>query len=266
MKCRFFIMLLVACPLMMAGQERLIIGDTLHILPKYLPNNDKMVILDFWGTSCASCIEMLPKVDSLQKQFANELQFLVVDINPKDDTQRVGRFFRNASYRYILGDTMLRKLFPFQTIPHCVWLDPDGVVAGITNGSDVTGENIRNMLSQPGKSLYTKVEAIRYDRNDVLTNFAYRSVITEEAEGLAPTAGFVFTEDQLVTKYYIINYDLKSLLRQAWRGERFPQNPNLLYEKRYCYELNIPPTPKKEVKRYLQEDLWRYFRIKKPKN
>ncbi len=264
MKRRFFVMLLVASPLMMAGQESLIIGDTLHILPKYLPDNNKVVILDFWGTSCGTCIEMLPKVDSLQKRFANELQFLVVDIQPKDDSQRVARFFRNASYKYILGDTMLRKLFPFQTIPHCVWLNRDGIVTGISNGRDVTAENIMKMLSQPKKIMYTKSEAIRYTGDDVFTNFAYRSIITDEVPGLAPAVEFVYTKDQLVTRYHIINYDLKALLHEAWPRSRFHRYSKLPFNKIYCYELNIPPTPKSAVKRYMQEDLLRYFRIESP--
>lgn len=35
---------------------------------------DKLLILDFWDTFCGSCIEALPKLDSLQQKFGNKIK------------------------------------------------------------------------------------------------------------------------------------------------------------------------------------------------
>ncbi len=266
MKYKLYIMVFSLCPLLLAGQGKLNIGDTLHVLPRYLPDKKKMVIIDFWDVSQNACIEMLPRLDSLQKQFADDVQLLVVDVNPDNDTSRVGRFFRDASYRYIPGDTTLKRFFPHRSNPHCVWVNGSGVIIGITNAWDVTSGNITDMISQPGKTLNTKTEAFPYNNDDSSTRFTYRSVITEEAQGYGIRGGFKFSENGMVIKHYVINETLRSLLQRAWPGEVFPPDLNLPYEKRYCYELHIPPTPQEELQRYLQEDLSRYFRIKKPKN
>src|SRR5215217_1873478 len=38
----------------------------------------KKLILDFWATWCAPCVTMIPRMDSLQAQFADKLQILSV--------------------------------------------------------------------------------------------------------------------------------------------------------------------------------------------
>src|SRR5689334_64140 len=34
---------------------------------------DQLLILDFWNTRCGSCINALPKMEALQKQFGNRI-------------------------------------------------------------------------------------------------------------------------------------------------------------------------------------------------
>jgi thiol-disulfide isomerase/thioredoxin len=35
--------------------------------------NGKLMILDFWATWCGACISKFPKLDSLQKKYADKL-------------------------------------------------------------------------------------------------------------------------------------------------------------------------------------------------
>ncbi len=41
---------------------------------------DKIVILDFWSTGCASCIESWPKVQAIQDEFKDKVQ--IIQVNP----------------------------------------------------------------------------------------------------------------------------------------------------------------------------------------
>ena len=42
----------------------------------------KVLILDFWATWCSPCVAMMPRMDSLQKEFAGKIQFLPVSNQP----------------------------------------------------------------------------------------------------------------------------------------------------------------------------------------
>src|SRR5258705_13906132 len=44
----------------------------------------KWVFLDFWATKCTSCIQSFPKVNLLQKQFKDSVDFILVGTNDKE--------------------------------------------------------------------------------------------------------------------------------------------------------------------------------------
>src|ERR1700744_4307849 len=49
----------------------------------------KLVILDFWATWCTSCLAHFPIADSLQREFKNDLQILLVDaLNTRDTREK----------------------------------------------------------------------------------------------------------------------------------------------------------------------------------
>src|SRR3954466_8754499 len=45
----------------------------------------KLLILDFWATWCSPCVGMIPKMEALQKQFNDKLQFLPVSYQAYGD-------------------------------------------------------------------------------------------------------------------------------------------------------------------------------------
>src|SRR5258705_3241888 len=47
----------------------------------------KLIIIDFWGTGCTSCIKAFPKIDSLQKKFQDKIQFILVNKESADSTR-----------------------------------------------------------------------------------------------------------------------------------------------------------------------------------
>ncbi len=39
----------------------------------------KALLIDFWFSACTACIEVMPKLDSLQREYGKDLQILLVN-------------------------------------------------------------------------------------------------------------------------------------------------------------------------------------------
>lgn len=124
--------------------------------------NKQLVLLDFWATTCASCLKSFPTLDSLQTMFTNKIQIFLV--NPKrsgDDTARINRMLQKAVARFgkpinlpiVVGDTVAFELFGFTAVPRYVWIDRHRVIRAITNSKSLTAETIQTLLE--GKLLQT---------------------------------------------------------------------------------------------------------------
>lgn len=108
-------------------------------------------ILDFWATSCGACVASFPTMDSLQLQFKDNLNIILVGLEEK--RRDVRKFYDVYQKRYGLNlnvsfDSLaFNKFVPFG-VPHLVWVGRDGIVKAITTSSDVTEENVRSFLSE----------------------------------------------------------------------------------------------------------------------
>ncbi|MDX3917447.1 MULTISPECIES: TlpA family protein disulfide reductase [Olivibacter] len=111
----------------------------------------KLIVIDFWASYCQPCINALPKFQKLQHIFRDEVQFLIVT---HEDENRVEGLLRRSeitkeidfSIPFLVRDTILRKLFPHQVIPHEVIIDSSGIIKAITYESEITEKNIRLAL------------------------------------------------------------------------------------------------------------------------
>lgn len=106
---------------------------TTETLEKY---KGKLLILDFWATWCGTCVGKFPITDSVQQE-NTELKMVLINSNRKDNLQAVQRFYKenpNAKAHpmpTIVGDTLLKALFPHRYVPHYVFIDYRGVVMGL---------------------------------------------------------------------------------------------------------------------------------------
>lgn len=243
----------------------------------------KLVIIDFWSTWCGACLESLPKMQSLQKQFKKDLKVVMVNDQEGMTDEKLKAFFekRKATTGFdmqlltIFADTALKPLFPHQTLPHCAWIDKDGKLAAITFAEDVNAENIMKMLAGKGEYAIKKNDALLFDknfplltgRNGAADHFLYRSILAGPIENIGAPGGMVQDDNGNITRYYEANSALMGLFITAY-PEVFKHVENRIiteaevnFKALYSYELITPPIAKAEFLKDMQEDLYRYFHV-----
>jgi len=116
-------------------------------------------MIDFWATWCSSCIKSMPKLDSIQKKFSEDMIVLQVTSESKETVKRFlnkSKFLKGINLPSITSDTVLRRYFVYSILPHMVIIDKNGVVSGITTAEEITLAKIENYLAT--NTLKTKVK------------------------------------------------------------------------------------------------------------
>ncbi|CAH0266718.1 Thiol-disulfide oxidoreductase ResA [Pedobacter sp. Bi36] len=123
----------------------------------------KAVILDFWATWCSSCISAFPKMYGYQKEYAKNLQVILVGDAETDSEEDLTSFLakRVGSKDEIVlpvasHDKLTTALFPHRAFPHYVWIGADRRVKAITSSSMVSKQNLENFIA--GRDIYVKTK------------------------------------------------------------------------------------------------------------
>jgi len=225
-------------PLLVPGVTELKIGDQVpDILIDNIINNDKrsirtadskdkLLVLDFWDTSCSVCIASMPKLDSLQRVFGDQIKLLSVTWQSED---LITKFFKTNRFltehkppvhrASVVDDRALRTYFRYETNPHVIWIYKGKVVA-ITGGEYITKQNIQTLLD--GKSVDWQIKTERFDATMPLVSinglwqdaaqsplYSY-SVLTGQATSVPGQGGINFIQDtvQNQTRVAIFNQDI----------------------------------------------------------
>lgn len=107
---------------------------------------NKIIILDFFNTSCTSCIKAMPKLQGLQNKLDDKIQIFTVTWQDKPTMERffkTNKYVRehNVNLPIIYSDSTLKAMFPHASIPH-VALIYKGKVQAITMTEFITEENL----------------------------------------------------------------------------------------------------------------------------
>ncbi|QQD16036.1 TlpA family protein disulfide reductase [Sphingobacterium sp. UDSM-2020] len=212
-------------PPLVPGIAELKIGDQVpDILIDNIINNDKrsirtsdykdkLLVLDFWDTTCSVCIASMPKLDSLQKVFGDQIKLLSVTWQPEE---MITKFFKTNRFltehqppvhrASVVDDRALRTYFRYETNPHVVWIYKGKVVA-ITGGEYITKENIQTLLD--GQAVDWQLKTERFDATtpfltinplwqDATQSPVYGySVLTGQATSVPEQGGINFIQDSI---------------------------------------------------------------------
>ncbi len=125
----------------------------------------ELIILDFWNIWCSACIASFPKLDSLQKEFGDKIEIILVTNNSQNEVKKIFSkpILKNISLPIITGDNKLSRLFPYESVPHSVWINNKGLVEYITYGYNTNRNHISEYLAGKKPILSYKKEDATID-------------------------------------------------------------------------------------------------------
>jgi thiol-disulfide isomerase/thioredoxin len=247
-----------------------------------LSTSPRLVIFDFFATYCIACIRELPKLDSLQKQFKNQLQIIIITNESKEKLEafrRKNRVFASCTLPIVTGDTVFKKLFPHKYLPHQVWINAQGIVSAITGSYYLNALNIQTWIAGKQFSLPVKADAMDFDaKKPLLQNgnggdeslLLFRSMLTHRLKGMGASEGYV-KHDSIIRRYHINNtililyqktlgFDLNRIILEVADSSRYILPASLSEEWQdanlYSYEITAPlHWPKAELDNIMRQDL-----------
>ncbi|REA63568.1 hypothetical protein DSL64_03755 [Dyadobacter luteus] len=289
--------------------RQLAIGDTLpditvsNVLNYKTPTvklsdfKGKLLIIDFWATWCGACVSMLPRLDSLQKQFDDKIQILPVAYQDAKAVQTfLSKYQAKTTRRIVLpqviADSVLHELFPHRYVPHYVWISSEGVVLTFTGMEEMNASTIRKVLEGKAGDIRQKKDekGIAYDvKKPFLVGgnggdgkeLIYHSVLANYTEGLL-SAGYSIIKDSTELRIVLRNTPLSSMFRVAYGGNGYLGKNRMILEvndpgrlrsdltgqkytdwkkqgNAFCYEVKVPAAVGKEAYTIMQQDFARLF-------
>ena len=187
-------------------------------------DRDKLILLDFWATWCGSCLKNFPKMEALEKQFEGKLKVLPVT---GEDLATLNKFFASKNgQRFknlisVAGDPFLSKIFPHYAVPFIVWIK-DGKVLNTTDASQVTADNIQEILQGKKSSVETVLQigrdrplmlAEQFDLEKKTTLVNYALLSKGRIKAIAPGSGFHRNNDGVVYGRQWTNISLMNIYR-----------------------------------------------------
>ena len=165
-----------------AGQETLKIGDKVPDL--FIPNikqykkeeinlsefRGKLVILSFWLGACKGCVKQFAKLETLQKQFGERIQIMLVNFESFSKINKtfekwikISPLYKLPELPLVVEDSVLHKLFGVKYYPHEVWIDENGILVSATGAEEVNSSNISMVLDHGDVKMNLKSDNLTFD-------------------------------------------------------------------------------------------------------
>ena len=255
----------------------------------------KLVIFDFWNHGCISCVRDFNRLDSLQKQFNDQIQIVLVCKEGRDSTLRFfakRKKIKVPDLPLITNASAIWSSFTEDQSPFQSWIDTAGRLKYNTDPYNLTAGNINRYLqgkmlairnlSQEKRVATNEINSLgkmnpifhswlsKCDRNKPGRQTNFGSVLLGKGLRKHDTHSsilnlflFAFEEGG---RYQFISP--AQVILDVSDSNRFkpPVNKELLntWEKDHCYEYElILPAEKKDLRyKFMQQDLQRYFGLR----
>lgn len=155
----------------------------------------KWLVIDFWNKYCMSCVASFPKINQLQKEFKDQIQFLLVGRNiyeERDIDQIYERYKKKLGLQITNAyDTVLIDQFGVNGYPFVVIVDPQSTVYAITGGMTITREFLQDLVNKKKPKFDRHFGAHEHNRgafkpwgylvdaSQTQNDFLYRSVLSK---------------------------------------------------------------------------------------
>ena len=176
---------------------------------KFSDFKGKLLIIDFWSTTCSDCVGSLPEMDSLQKVFGDKIAIIPATY---EDSTMISKYLKKKPWnlpsivddtRFYIKDQKTGKnkvtgkalwgVFPHYGNPYEVWIDENGKILAITKHQEVNATNIQNYLTTGKLTVKTRKgdlgkvfdedKDLLVDGNGGMDNqYVMRSILTEELD------------------------------------------------------------------------------------
>ncbi len=95
----------------------------------------KLVVLNFWYTTCTWCLEEFPLMEQISKEYADDAAFIALD--PMDDTNAVDGFQKQYGYTFTMAScpSSWSNTFSISGYPTSVFVDRYGVICLVEAGA-----------------------------------------------------------------------------------------------------------------------------------
>lgn len=238
----------------------------------------KLLILDFWATWCAPCIQALPVLQAYNNSYPNKIK--VVPISD-ETSQTIQTFLKQtiaaiskteSLYNYVNKKdvNLLKQAFPRNTIPHTIIISPAGILSHITSPEYITGQIIKQLIIGKESYIPIKREKAQITLPLLALNLkginkpiaTYYSMVSGFLDGLVPFSSQTIDTIARTKRILWVNQSVISLYARATgRGGLFINHVNrriVATEKltgiadntranfgqkkqnRYCYEAIVP--------------------------
>lgn len=122
--------------------DKAILSD---LFGSYFSNEDKFILVDFWGTWCGVCLEEMPQINALYERLKGNDKLELLTVACKDSSEKVERFMGQKKYNFpvIVSDGRFEDIFDLYSYPTKLLISPNGNVMFIPSME----ENLEELLS-----------------------------------------------------------------------------------------------------------------------
>nr|WP_315174160.1 TlpA disulfide reductase family protein [uncultured Flavobacterium sp.] len=116
------------------------------------PNTEgKFILIDFWATWCGPCKKAIPELNQFKTEFSNDLVIIGISDEPKNVVEQLAQP-KIEYFSAIDTQSRLYNQLEIKGIPHCILIDPNGIVRWegfpFLDGEELTSKVIKEIIEK----------------------------------------------------------------------------------------------------------------------